>query len=47
MVKGEIQTILLCIFDKFSFPIDGWAMNRNDAEIDYYYLIHVQLCLTL
>ena len=45
MVKGEIQTILPCIFDKLCFPIGDSAMNQNDAEIDYYYLIHVQFCI--
>ena len=34
MVKGEIQTIPQCIFDKFSFPTYDLAMIQNDAEID-------------
>ena len=34
MVKGEIQTIPQCIFDKFSFPTYGLDKIQNDAEID-------------
>ena len=41
MVKGEIQTILQCIFDKFSFPTYGLAKVQNDAEIENYSLVYV------
>ena len=34
MVRGEIQTIPQCIFDKFNFPTNGLAMTQNDVEID-------------
>ena len=40
MVDGEIQTILHCIFGKFSFPTNGLAMNENDAKIDNCSLIY-------
>ena len=40
MVKGEIQTIPQCIFDKFSFPTYGLAKIQNDVEIDNYSLIY-------
>ena len=41
MVKGEIQTIPQCIFDKFNFPIYGLAKIQNDAEIDK---LFIDLC---
>ena len=41
MVKGEIQAIPQCIFDKFSFPTYGLAKIQNDAEIDNYSLVYV------
>ena len=41
MVKGEIQTIPQCIFDKFSFPTYDLAKIQNDAEIDNYSLVYV------
>ena len=31
MVKGEIQIIPQCIFDKFSFPTYGLAKIQNDV----------------
>ena len=40
MVKGEIQTIPQCIFDKFSFPTNGLAVTQNDAEIDNHSLVY-------
>ena len=40
MVKGEIQTIPQCIFDKFSSPTYGLAMLQNDTKIDNYSLIY-------
>ena len=40
IVKGEIQTISQCIFDKFSFPTYSLAMIQNDAEIDNYSLVY-------
>ena len=33
MVKGEIRIIPQCIFEKFSFTTNGFAMTQNDAEI--------------
>ena len=41
MVKGEIKTILQCIFDKFSFPTYGLAKIQNDAENDNFSLVYV------
>ena len=41
MVKGEIQTIPQCIFDKFSFPTYGLAKIPNDVEIENYSLVYV------
>ena len=41
MVKGGIQTIPLCIFDKFSFPTYGLAKIQNDAKIDK---LFINLC---
>ena len=40
MVYGEIQTILHCIFGKFSFQTNGLVMNENDAEIDNCSLVY-------
>ena len=41
MVKGEIQTIPQCIFDKFNFPTYDLAKIQNDAEIDNSSLVYV------
>ena len=40
MVKGEIQTIPQCIFDKFSFPTYDLAMIQNGTETDKYSLLY-------
>ena len=40
MVKGQIQTIPQCIFDKISFPTYDLAKIQNDAETDNYSLIY-------
>ena len=40
MVKGEIQTMLQCIFEKFDFPTDGLAVTQNDVEIHKYSLVY-------
>ena len=40
MVDREIQTILHCIFGKFSFQVNGLAMNENDVEIDNCSLVY-------
>ena len=44
MVKGEIQTIPQCIFDKFSFPTYGLAKIQNDAKIDK---LFIDLCSSI
>ena len=47
IVDGEIQTILHCIFSKFSFLTNGCAMNENDAKIDNCSLVYFPMFSSL